>query len=98
MDVTFLLSKPHGTIPLKNSRSQLTFNAKPCIVTHRLTFTPIAHIFLSDVLPTSNQTPVLLGLFDECIFKSFKVFITANSKNLKYLCMSVKKFSKSRIG
>ena len=60
-------------------------------------FYTIAYIFLSDVLPTSNQTPVLLGLFDEYIFKSFKAFITANSKNLNiYVCH--KKFSKSRIG
>ena len=53
-EVTFLFSKPHGIIPSKYDKSFVIFKANPCIVTHLLTLTPIAHIFLSLYLPTSR--------------------------------------------
>mgnify|MGYP003318554562 CR=1 FL=1 len=61
IEVTPLLLIPQGIIPSKYDKSVLTFNAKPCIVTHLLTFIPIAHIFLSFLDPISNQTPVSFG-------------------------------------
>ena len=50
---------PHGTIHSKSRRSVVTFNAKPCDVTPCETWTPIAAIFFSGMLPPAIvQTPV----------------------------------------
>ena len=43
-DVTPRSEMPQGTMRLKKSRSVFTFSAKPCMVTHRLHFTPNAQI------------------------------------------------------
>ena len=35
-EVNFLSTIPHGTMLLKKEKSEFTFSAIPCIVTHRL--------------------------------------------------------------
>ena len=68
------------------------------MVTQREARTPIAQIFLANGVPTSNQTPVSPSLLVPCKPYSAKVKIIASSRKRKYLWMSVKKFSKSKIG
>ena len=60
--------------------------------------TPMAQIFLTNVVPTSNQTPVSPSLLVPESPYSANVRIITSSKKRKYLWISVKKFSKSRIG
>jgi len=68
------------------------------MVTQREALTPKAQIFLANGVPTSNQTPVSPSLRVPCKPYSARLKIIDSSKSRKYLCMSVKKFSKSKIG
>ena len=68
------------------------------MVTQRLARTPKAHIFRAKGVSASNQTPVSPLLIEAFMSYSYKVLITACSKKRKYLCISVKKLSKSKIG
>ena len=89
---------PQGIIKSKYPKSVFILSAKPCIVTQREALTPIAHIFRAKGVPTSNQTPVSPSERSAFSPYSDKVRITISSKKRRYLCMSVKKLSKSKIG
>ena len=71
---------PHGTILLKFSRFGMTLRARPCIVTHLLAVTPMAHILLC---PT--QTPVLTLDLSPLMLKVARVSITVCSNAFVYL-------------
>src|SRR6185437_13183862 len=55
-EVTGLSEIPHGTMSLKESRLVVTFRAKPCEVTAREMWTPMAAILAGGL--SSVQTPV----------------------------------------
>ncbi len=80
----------------KNLDPYLILNANPCMVTHLLALTPIAHIFehLVSLHPTKHLFLHDFGFPPDRILQ--ELLITICSKKRKYLWISVKKLSKSK--
>src|SRR5690606_34663691 len=86
-------ARPHGTMASNHERSLFTLSAKPCIVTHCLTWMPM----LASLRPRV-QTPVLPGSTPASIPSRASASISELSRVRRYQCRSGRWRLRSMIG